>query len=146
MFPEAAILMHFSISLVYTYSEIFRKITSDGVQLLVNLLVMLSNFEPLLRRFKYFITALINAEQLLLYNSSTSLCSENLGKILIRNNQQTTCWHATTLLRTSMQSFPWKFCGTSKTIFTTISVANLQITVKSNQSVGKKYTAGCLIF
>ena len=86
MFPEAAILMHFSISLVYTYSEIFRKITSDGVQLLVNLLVMLSNFEPLLRKFKYFITALINAEQLLLYNSSTSLCSENLGKILIRNN------------------------------------------------------------
>ena len=37
----------------------------DRVQFLGNLYETLSNFEPLLRNFKYFITALINAEQLL---------------------------------------------------------------------------------
>ena len=36
----------------------------DGVRFLVNLHVTLSNFEPLLQKFKYFITALVNAEQL----------------------------------------------------------------------------------
>ena len=43
------------------------------VQLLANLHVMLSNFEALLRKFKYFITALINVEQLLLWNTSRKL-------------------------------------------------------------------------
>ena len=38
----------------------------DGVRFLVNLHATFSNFEPLLRKFKYFIIALINAEQLLL--------------------------------------------------------------------------------
>ena len=41
------------------------KNTCDRVRFLVNLHVTLSNFEPLLRKFKYFIRALIN-EQLLL--------------------------------------------------------------------------------
>ena len=40
---------------------------------LVNLHVTLSNFEPLLRKFKYFITALINVEQLLLQITSRNL-------------------------------------------------------------------------
>ena len=43
---------------------IYLKNYCVGVRILVNLHVTLSNFEPLLRKFKYFITALINAEQL----------------------------------------------------------------------------------
>ena len=57
--------MHFAISLFGTYSEVLVKNYCDGVQLLVNLHVALSNFEALLWKFKYFITALINVEQLL---------------------------------------------------------------------------------
>ena len=38
----------------------------DGVRFLVNLHVTFFNFEPLLGKFKYFITSLMNAEQLLL--------------------------------------------------------------------------------
>ena len=58
--------MHFSISLFGTYGEILLKNYCDGVRVLVNLHVTLSNIEPLLQKFKVFITALINAEQLLL--------------------------------------------------------------------------------
>ena len=66
----------------------YLKNTCDGGRILVNLHVTLSNFEPLLWKFKYFIPALINAEQLLLYNTSVKLlpCTDNLGKILIRDN------------------------------------------------------------
>ena len=93
------------------------KNTYDGVRFLVNLHVTISNFEPLLRKFKYFITALIN-EQLLLQSTSRKLLldSEKLEKISIRNNQQIPCWQATTLLRTSLQTFPWKLFETYKTM------------------------------
>ena len=43
------------------------------MQLLVNLNVTLFNFEPLLIKFKYFIKALINAEQQLLWNTPRKL-------------------------------------------------------------------------
>ena len=59
---EAAIRMHFSTSLFDTY----REILCNRVRFLVNLHLTLCNFEPLLRKFNYFITTLINAEQLLL--------------------------------------------------------------------------------
>ena len=39
---------------------------NEGVLFLVNVQVTFSNFEPLLQKFKYFITALMNAEQLLM--------------------------------------------------------------------------------
>ena len=43
------------------------------MRFLVNLHVTLPNLEPLLRKFKYFITALIDAEQLLLWITSRNL-------------------------------------------------------------------------
>ena len=60
----------------------------DGVQFLVNLHVTFSNFEPLLQKFKYFITALMNAEPVLLQITPRNvfLCSENPGRILIWKN------------------------------------------------------------
>ena len=57
--------MHFSISLFDYYNEILWNVTEAECDS-VNMHVTLSNFESLLRKFKYFITALINAEQLLL--------------------------------------------------------------------------------
>ena len=53
----------------YRYSALVLKFfgnTTDGVRYLVNLHITLSNFEQLLRKLKYLITALISAEQLLL--------------------------------------------------------------------------------
>ena len=61
--------------------------------------------------------------------------------MLIRNNQQTKYWQAATLLRTSMQTFPWEFSGMSKTITTNVSIGDLSITIKSNLFVRKKYRA-----
>ena len=83
---EVAIRMQFSILLFGTYREM--KNYCDGVRFLVNLHVTFSNFEPLLQKFKYFITALMNAEPVLLQITPRNvfLCSENLGKILIWKN------------------------------------------------------------
>ena len=54
----------------------------DGVWFLVNLHLTFSYFELLLQKFKYFIRALINVEQLLLQITPRNvfLCSENLEK------------------------------------------------------------------
>ena len=70
---EAAIGLHFSILLLGTYSEILWKIIVRECDLFVIRHLTLSNFEPLLQKFKYFITALINAEQLLLWIPSRNL-------------------------------------------------------------------------
>ena len=67
---EAAIRMHFSISLFGTYREFLWKITVTECDFLLNLHVTFSNFEPLLQKFKCFIPALMNAEQLLLWITS----------------------------------------------------------------------------
>ena len=53
----------FSIAVLYLWINSLKN-NCDGVWFSVNLHLMLSDFEPLLQKFKYFITALIN-EQLL---------------------------------------------------------------------------------
>ena len=61
-----------------------------------------------------------DAEQRLLQNTSEKLllCSQNLSKILIINKSNSgrrqLSGKATTLLRTSLQTFPWKFLERSK--------------------------------
>ena len=44
-----------------------------------------------------------------------------------------------TLLKTSLQAFPWEFSKTSKQCSQLFLLANLSITIKSNQFAGKKY-------
>ena len=102
----------FNIAVLHLWRNSLKN-TCDRVRFLVNLHVTLSNFEPLRPKFKYFITVLIN-EQLLLQSFSRKLLldSEKLEKISISNNQQIPCWQATTLLRTSLQTFPWGFFKT----------------------------------
>ena len=58
-----------------------------------------------------------------LFTVTASVCSENLGKILVRNNYQIPCWQAIILPRTSVQTFPCEFFKTSKTMSTAVSVA-----------------------
>ena len=73
-----------------------------------------------LLKFAKFLRTLFFTEHL--FTVTASVCFENLGKILVRN-KKIPCWQATTLLRTLLQTFPWEFFKTYKTISTAVSVA-----------------------
>ena len=66
MSSDTAIKMHFFNTAVLHLWWKSLKNNSDGGRIFVNLHVTFFNFEPLLWKFKYFIPALIDAEQLLL--------------------------------------------------------------------------------
>ena len=107
------------------------KNTSDGVHRLVNLYVMVSNFETLLRKFKWFITALM-LKGYFCRTPLASLCSENLGKIFSRIinkphvGRQQVYWELQ--WRRSRGNFPEHLKQYTKLFM----LANLSITVKSN--------------
>ena len=74
----------FNTAVLHLWRNSFKN-TCDGMQFLVNLHTTLSNSEPLLQKFKYFTTALVN-EQLLLQSSSRKLLldSEKLERFSIQ--------------------------------------------------------------
>ena len=51
----------------------------------------------------------------------------------------------TTLLRTSLQMFPWKFSEMSKTIFTAVSLGELINTIKNFWKMNNKHSQVFLV-
>ena len=89
------------------------------MQILVNLHVTLSNFEPLLRKFKHFITAVINACRSPLDNSSAFWKS---GENFILEELTNPVLVSYNFTENFTVELLWEFSETSKTIPTAVSL------------------------